>query len=160
MRHKWRHCRRPPRAPLMRIAHEEHVRLEAPRATARAQPRSAPVHVARAAPDPTPRPRALGTCSAVNSGRSTGAAASDLPASPAEFTDQPATVPSTLPAAKKVLDALGIPEGNRRWPDWKDAGLMDAIPRGAPITPPEVLFQKIEDTQVAEWTERFGGGKE
>ena len=28
------------------------------------------------------------------------------------------------------------------------------------ITPPEVLFQKIEDAQVAEWTERFGGGKE
>ncbi|MFN3911026.1 methionine--tRNA ligase [Hyphomonas sp.] len=62
-------------------------------------------------------------------------------------------------AAKKVLDALGIPEGNRRWPDWKDTSLLDAIPRGAPIVPPDVLFQKIEDTQVAEWTERFGGGK-
>jgi methionyl-tRNA synthetase len=63
-------------------------------------------------------------------------------------------------ASKKVLDALGIPEGNRRWPDWNDTSLLDAIPRGAPITPPDVLFQKIEDTQVAEWTERFGGGKE
>jgi methionyl-tRNA synthetase len=38
------------------------------------------------------------------------------------------------------------------------AALLDAIPRGHVITPPDVLFQKIEDTQVAEWTERFGGG--
>ena len=61
-------------------------------------------------------------------------------------------------ASGKVLDALGIPEGHRRWPDWQDKGLLDAVPRGAPITPPDVLFQKIEDTQVAEWTGRFGGG--
>ena len=38
------------------------------------------------------------------------AALSDLPASPAEFTDQPATVPSTLPAAKKVLKARTLAE--------------------------------------------------
>ncbi len=66
-------------------------------------------------------------------------------------------------AAKKILDALGIPEKNRNMPTGSKpedfAALLDAIPRGHAITPPDVLFQKIEDTQVAEWTERFGGGK-
>jgi len=65
-------------------------------------------------------------------------------------------------AAKKILDALGIPEANRMMPGASKAqdfaALLDAIPRGHVITPPDVLFQKIEDTQVAEWTERFGGG--
>lgn len=66
-------------------------------------------------------------------------------------------------AAKNILDALGIPEANRKFPGGSKAedyaALLDAIPRGHAITPPDVLFQKIEDTQVAEWTERFGGGK-
>ena len=67
-------------------------------------------------------------------------------------------------AAKKILDALGIPEPNRKMPGGSKAedyaALLDAIPRGHAITPPDVLFQKIEDAQVAEWTEKFGGGKE
>ena len=67
-------------------------------------------------------------------------------------------------AAKKILDALGIPEANRKMPGGSKAedfgALLDAIPRGHAITPPDVLFQKIEDAQVAEWTEKFGGGKE
>ncbi len=64
-------------------------------------------------------------------------------------------------AAKKILDALGIPEANRKMPGGSRgedfAALLDAIPRGAPITSPDVLFQKIEDEQVAEWTAKFGG---
>lgn len=67
-------------------------------------------------------------------------------------------------AAKKILDALGIPEANRKMPGGSKAedfgALLDAIPRGHALTPPDVLFQKIEDAQVAEWTEKFGGGKE
>jgi len=31
------------------------------------------------------------------------------------------------------------------------------LPHGIEISAPPVLFQKIEDAQVAEWTERFGG---
>jgi methionyl-tRNA synthetase len=65
-------------------------------------------------------------------------------------------------SAKKILDALEIPEANRKFPgaaEAKDfADLLDTIPRGHVITPPDVLFQKIEDAQVAAWTERFGGG--
>jgi methionyl-tRNA synthetase len=59
-------------------------------------------------------------------------------------------------AAKTVLDALGVPEDKRAWPDPKDASLWDRLPRGAAIGAPEVLFKKIEDEQVAEWSARFG----
>ena len=61
-------------------------------------------------------------------------------------------------AAKTVLDAVGVPETNRAWPEAGDAGLLDALPRGHAITPPDVLFKKIEDADVATWTEMFGGG--
>ncbi len=65
-------------------------------------------------------------------------------------------------AAKKILDALNIPEENRNFPapDADFAALLDALPHGMAISPPDVLFQKIEDAQVAEWTERFGGGNQ
>ncbi|MFN3537104.1 MAG: hypothetical protein ACK4Y4_06630 [Brevundimonas sp.] len=43
------------------------------------------------------------------------------------------------------------------WPE-PDASLLDLLPRGRPVSAPEVLFKKIEDAQVAEWAERFGGG--
>jgi methionyl-tRNA synthetase len=61
-------------------------------------------------------------------------------------------------AAKAVLDSIGVPEANRMWPSATDSGLLDALPRGLAITPPDVLFKKIEDEQIAAWTERFGGG--
>ena len=61
-------------------------------------------------------------------------------------------------AAKAVLDALGVPEANRNWPDPKDGLVWDALPRGHTINPPDVLFKKIEDEQVAEWAARFGAG--
>jgi methionyl-tRNA synthetase len=64
-------------------------------------------------------------------------------------------------AAKAILDALNIPEGNRQMgfgaaTDY--AKLLDALPRGMAVKPPPVLFAKVEDAQVAEWTARFGGG--
>jgi methionyl-tRNA synthetase len=36
---------------------------------------------------------------------------------------------------------------------------LNKLTPGAPITVPEVLFKKIEDAHVAEWTERFGGSE-
>jgi methionyl-tRNA synthetase len=65
-------------------------------------------------------------------------------------------------AAKKILDALNIPEENRNFPgpETDFAALLDALPHGMAISPPDVLFQKIEDTQLAEWAERFGGGNQ
>jgi methionyl-tRNA synthetase len=61
-------------------------------------------------------------------------------------------------AAKVVLDALGVPEANRNWPNPADKGVWDALPRGHAFTPPDVLFKKIEDEQVAAWVEQFGAG--
>ncbi len=60
-------------------------------------------------------------------------------------------------AAATILDALGVPEGNRRWPSPDDEGLLDALPRGLAVHAPPVLFAKVEDDQIAAWTERFGG---
>ncbi len=61
-------------------------------------------------------------------------------------------------AAKIVLDAMNVPDENRNWPLASDKTLLDALPRGLKFTPPDVLFKKIEDEQVAEWGVRFGGG--
>jgi methionyl-tRNA synthetase len=65
--------------------------------------------------------------------------------------------------ASKILDALGVPNGNRSLALAKlGAGgypaLLDALPRSMPINVPPQLFTKIEDAQVADWTARFGGG--
>ncbi|MCG8442648.1 MAG: methionine--tRNA ligase [Caulobacterales bacterium] len=64
-------------------------------------------------------------------------------------------------AAATILDALRAPEENRSWrfEDGPVAGLIDALPRGHAFTPPDVLFQKIEDEQVAAWTDQFGGAQ-
>ncbi|MEQ1782840.1 MAG: methionine--tRNA ligase, partial [Hyphomonadaceae bacterium] len=65
--------------------------------------------------------------------------------------------------AAKILDALGIPD-DRRSLDLSKlatggfANLLNALPPGMTITVPPQLFTKIEDTQVADWTARFGGG--
>ena len=59
--------------------------------------------------------------------------------------------------AAKILDALSIPAENRSFPSPDDTGLLDALPHGLAITPPDMLFSKIEDEQVTEWTKRFGG---
>ena len=42
------------------------------------------------------------------------------------------------------------------WPS-TDEPLLDALPRGRAVAAQGVLFAKIEDAQVAEWSERFGG---
>ena len=61
-------------------------------------------------------------------------------------------------AAETVLDAIGVPRQNRNWPSAEDKGVLDELPRGLAFTPPDVLFKKIEDEQVAEWSARFGAG--
>jgi methionyl-tRNA synthetase len=63
--------------------------------------------------------------------------------------------------ATKILESLGVPEGNRSLATSKlvagDAQL-DALPRGMTIAVPPQLFTKIEDAHVVDWTQRFGGG--
>jgi methionyl-tRNA synthetase len=57
----------------------------------------------------------------------------------------------------KISRALGGNEKSLPWPKAIADTLAQLTP-GATIGVPEVLFAKIEDTQVAEWIERFGGG--
>ncbi|MBS0298096.1 MAG: methionine--tRNA ligase [Proteobacteria bacterium] len=45
------------------------------------------------------------------------------------------------------------------WPSTDAKAELSKLAPGAPITVPEVMFRKIEDAQVAEWTERFGGAE-
>ncbi|CAM3880940.1 methionine--tRNA ligase [Litorimonas haliclonae] len=61
-------------------------------------------------------------------------------------------------AAAKILDAIGVPEDRRSWNFGKVKDLLDALPVGHTVAAPELLFSKIEDDSVANWTERFGGG--
>jgi len=59
-------------------------------------------------------------------------------------------------AAETIALAVGEPFPGR-WPDLSGQGLLSALEPGRPVKAPEVLFRKVEDAQVAEWRERFGG---
>jgi len=59
-------------------------------------------------------------------------------------------------AAEKIALAVGEPFPGR-WPALDGAGLLRAVEPGRRVQAPEVLFRKVEDAQVAEWRERFGG---
>ena len=62
--------------------------------------------------------------------------------------------------ANTILDALNIPAGNRTWKFGGDddiAELIEALPIGLNISSPDVLFSKVEETDISEWTDRFGG---
>jgi methionyl-tRNA synthetase len=59
-------------------------------------------------------------------------------------------------SAAIIAEAVGE-AGVTAWPLASDAGLLDSLPRGRAVRAPEVLFKKIEDDQVAEWTAQFGG---
>jgi methionyl-tRNA synthetase len=59
-------------------------------------------------------------------------------------------------SAEKIAAAVG--ETDLSWPS-ADESLLDRLPLGQPVAAAEVLFRKIEDAQVAEWAERFGGAE-
>ena len=61
-----------------------------------------------------------------------------------------------IPATAKVIaEALGDADV-AGWPSG-EGDLLTALEPGRAIRAPDVLFRKVEDTQVAEWRERFGG---
>jgi methionyl-tRNA synthetase len=59
--------------------------------------------------------------------------------------------------AAKIARALSNSEESLPWPG-TIAGAVAQLTPGVDVGVPEVLFAKIEDPQVAEWAERFGGG--
>lgn len=63
-------------------------------------------------------------------------------------------------SAEKIAATVG--ESDLSWPrpgPRPGEALLDRLPRGQPVSAPQVLFAKIEDAQVAEWAARFGGGQ-
>ncbi len=58
-------------------------------------------------------------------------------------------------AAEKIAEGVGEAFPGR-WPT-DPAKALDVLPVGRPVKAPEVLFRKVENEQVAEWRERFGG---
>jgi methionyl-tRNA synthetase len=59
-------------------------------------------------------------------------------------------------ASETIALALGEPYPPT-WPTMNARAELTRIEAGRKVTTPEVLFRKVEDEQVAEWTERFGG---
>jgi methionyl-tRNA synthetase len=59
-------------------------------------------------------------------------------------------------ASEQIALALGEPFPPT-WPAGDIAPELSRVPPGRAIATPPVLFRKIEDTDVAEWTERFAG---
>jgi len=58
-------------------------------------------------------------------------------------------------AAAKIAQGVGEPFPGR-WPE-PGVPLFQSLPPGRAVAAPDVLFRKVEDAQVAEWSERFGG---
>jgi methionyl-tRNA synthetase len=59
--------------------------------------------------------------------------------------------------AEIVAKAVGETAPNV-WPSADGRAELSRLEPGRPVKAPEVLFKKIEDAQVAEWIDRFGGG--
>jgi methionyl-tRNA synthetase len=59
-------------------------------------------------------------------------------------------------ACEKIAIAVGE-DYPAQWPSAQGAAVLDILPAGRKVAAPEVLFKKVENEQVAEWLERFGG---
>ena len=62
-----------------------------------------------------------------------------------------------IPFSSEIIAQAVGEAGVTAWPLAIDADLLDRLPRGRAVRAPEVLFKKVEDDQVAEWTAQFGG---
>lgn len=56
--------------------------------------------------------------------------------------------------AERIAETVGA--SDLSWPAPGEA-VLARLPVGQPVRAPDVLFRKIEDAQVAEWSARFGG---
>jgi methionyl-tRNA synthetase len=61
-------------------------------------------------------------------------------------------------AAAKAAGAVGE-AGAGAWPGADVRAELSRLEPGRAVAAPEVLFRKIEDAQIAEWSERFGGAE-
>ena len=63
-----------------------------------------------------------------------------------------------IPFAAEAIGAAVNEPFPPTWPSANGNAELERLAPGAKITVPDVLFRKIEDADVAAWTERFGGG--
>jgi len=61
--------------------------------------------------------------------------------------------------AEKIAEALTSKPLTGAWPTGDAADALTALAPGVSIRAPEVLFKKIDDAQIAAWTEQFGGAE-
>jgi methionyl-tRNA synthetase len=59
-------------------------------------------------------------------------------------------------AAEAIAQAVGE-SWPPAWPSANAAIELSRLEAGRPVRAPEVLFKKIDDALLLEWTERFGG---
>ena len=45
------------------------------------------------------------------------------------------------------------------WPATAAAELLDELPRGSPVEHLPLLFRRIEDAEITDWSARFGGAE-
>jgi methionyl-tRNA synthetase len=57
----------------------------------------------------------------------------------------------------RVFEALALPAEERRWPQSIEAELR-TLGAGRPIQSIDVLFRRLTDDEISEWTSRFAGG--
>ncbi|OZA77375.1 MAG: methionine--tRNA ligase, partial [Caulobacter sp. 39-67-4] len=62
-------------------------------------------------------------------------------------------------AAEKIAQAFSL-EFPAAWPSNDAAVELSSLPTGLSVRAPEVLFKKIDEEMIAEWTARFGGAEE
>jgi methionyl-tRNA synthetase len=60
-------------------------------------------------------------------------------------------------AAGAIRAGLGL-KSAAAWPDAKAVQMLDRLERGTAVAPPDVLFRKVEDEQIADWSTRFSAG--
>ena len=61
-----------------------------------------------------------------------------------------------IPFTARII-AESVGERAEEWPTMDAAAELSRLQPGRVLTTPPVLFRKIEDEQIAEWAERFGG---
>jgi methionyl-tRNA synthetase len=67
----------------------------------------------------------------------------------------------SAPVIPFAAEAMALAVGEAYPPTWPSADAaaeLSRVPAGRSISVPPILFSKIEDADVATWSERFGGG--
>src|SRR5262249_15814983 len=59
--------------------------------------------------------------------------------------------------AQSILGVFGMAEHPLVWPAAPASALLDELPRNTQVARLPLLFRRIEDAEIADWSARFGG---